>query len=123
MPLRIGFDPTRGSAPAHTTVFELPGVGGLNPLPHLADPLPLVKIRPRGSRVSTPHLSFAEVGMLLDLHFRLMQFFVGGPCPDLPPLDPPLAGTTEKVAMRTSGLWDRPTAGKNLRLLKKFLGF
>src|SRR6218665_1358316 len=29
---------------------------------------------PGGGRVSTPHLSFAEVGMLLDSHFLLMQF-------------------------------------------------
>ena len=55
-------------------VFELPGVRGLNPLPHLADPPLLVKIRPRGGRVSTPHLSFAEIGMLFDSHFLLMQF-------------------------------------------------
>src|SRR6218665_2114148 len=27
-----------------------------------------------GGRVSTPHLSFAEVGMLLDSQFLLMQF-------------------------------------------------
>src|SRR6218665_1838696 len=27
-----------------------------------------------GGRVSTPHLSFVEVGMLLDSHFLLMQF-------------------------------------------------
>src|SRR6218665_3605182 len=27
-----------------------------------------------GGRVSTPHLSFPEVGMLLDSHFLLMQF-------------------------------------------------
>ena len=27
-----------------------------------------------GGRVSTPYLSFAEVGMLLDSHFLLMQF-------------------------------------------------
>ena len=50
------------------------GVGGLNPLPHLVDPLPLVKIRPRGVEFRPPHLSFAEVGMLLDSHFLLMQF-------------------------------------------------
>src|SRR6218665_1753135 len=46
---------------------------GAEPLPHLADPLPLVKIRPWGSSFN-PHLSFAEVGMLLDSHFLLMQF-------------------------------------------------
>src|SRR6218665_385519 len=52
------------------------GVGGVEP-PYLTlpTPLPLVKIRPRGGRVSTPpHLSFAEVGMLLDSHFLLTQF-------------------------------------------------
>jgi len=42
--------------------------------PHLADPLPLVKNRLRGSSFSPPHLSFAEVGMLLDSHFLVMQF-------------------------------------------------
>ena len=46
----------------------------MNPLPHLADPLPLVKIRPRGVEFQPPHLSFAEVGILLDSHFLLMQF-------------------------------------------------
>src|SRR6218665_741168 len=59
------------------------GVGGLNPLPHLADPLPLVKIQPRGGRVSTPHLCFAEVGMLLPSHFLLMQFLKYLQCDDL----------------------------------------
>src|SRR6218665_1169387 len=57
-------------------VFELPGgVGGVEP-PYLIlpTPLPLVKIRPRGGRVSTPHLSFAKVAILLDSHFLLMQF-------------------------------------------------
>src|SRR6218665_302219 len=37
-------------------------------------PLPLVKIRPRGVEFQPPHLSFAEVAMLLDSHFLLMQF-------------------------------------------------
>jgi len=37
-------------------------------------PLPLVKIRPWGVEFQPPHLSFAEVGMLLDSHFLLMQF-------------------------------------------------
>src|SRR6218665_3853523 len=42
------------------TVFKLPGGWG---------------VEPRGGRVSTsPHLSFGEVGMLLDSHFLLMQF-------------------------------------------------
>src|SRR6218665_2087955 len=48
------------------------GVGGLNPLPHLADSGQ--NSTPGGGRVSTPHLSFAEVGMLLYSHFLLMQF-------------------------------------------------
>src|SRR6218665_1686143 len=48
--------------------------GGLNPLPHLAEPLPLVKILPRGVEFQPPHLRLAEVGMLLDSHFLLMQF-------------------------------------------------
>ena len=56
-------------------MFELPrGWGVEPPIPHLADPLPLVKTRPQGGRVSTPYLSFAEVGMLLDSCFLLMQF-------------------------------------------------
>ena len=50
-------------------------VGGLNTLPHPADPLPLVKIRPRGSNFPPPpRLRFADVGILLDSHFLLMQF-------------------------------------------------
>src|SRR6218665_1984483 len=60
---------------ARQAVFELPGGWGVEPpLPHLTDPLPLVKIRPQGGRVSTPHLSFFEVCMLLDSHFLLLQF-------------------------------------------------
>ena len=51
----------------HYPVFELPGGWEVEPLPYLADPLPLVKN-------STPHPSFAEVGMLLDSHFLVMQF-------------------------------------------------
>src|SRR6218665_2229041 len=38
----------------NNAVFELPGGWGLNPLPQLADPLPLVKIRPRGSSFKPP---------------------------------------------------------------------
>src|SRR6218665_2312947 len=50
------------------------GVGGVEP-PYLTlpTPPPLVKIKPPPSSF-TPHLSFAEVGMLLDSHFLLMQF-------------------------------------------------
>src|SRR6218665_578016 len=55
-------------------VFELPEAGGLNPLRHLADPPTSGQNSIPGGRVSTPHLSFAEVGMLLDSHFLLMQF-------------------------------------------------
>ena len=55
-----------------TPVFELPGLGRLNPLPHLADPPTSGQNSTPGDRVSTPHLSFAEVGMLLDSHFLLM---------------------------------------------------
>src|SRR6218665_212249 len=51
------------------------GFGGLNPLPHFADPPPLVKIRPGEVEFQPPHLSFDEVGTLLDSHFLLMQFF------------------------------------------------
>ena len=55
-------------------MFELPGGWGLNPLPHLADPPTSGQNSTPGGRVSTPHLSFAEVGMLLYSHFLLMQF-------------------------------------------------
>ena len=57
-----------------TAVFELPGGWGVEP-PYLTlpTPLPLVKIRPGGVEFQPPHLSFAEVGMLLDSHFLLMQ--------------------------------------------------
>ena len=65
-------------------VFELPGGWGVeSPYLILPTPLPLEKIRPRGGRVSTPHLSFAEVGMLLDSHFLLMQFLKYLRCDDL----------------------------------------
>ena len=52
------------------------GVGGLNPLPHLADPPISGQNSTPGGRVSTPHLSFAEVGMLLDSHFLLIMQFL-----------------------------------------------
>jgi len=48
--------------------------GGWTPLPHLADPPTSGQNSTLGGRVSTPHLSFPEVGMLLDSHFLLMQF-------------------------------------------------
>src|SRR6218665_3212631 len=53
-----------------TSVRIAGGVGGVDP-PYLIlpTPLPLVKIRPRGGRVSTPPPKFCEVGMLLDSHF------------------------------------------------------
>src|SRR6218665_907884 len=61
--------------PNFAPVFELPGGWGVEP-PYLTmpTPLPLVKIRPRGVEFQPPHLSFVEVGMLLDSHFLLMQF-------------------------------------------------
>src|SRR6218665_2196780 len=67
-----------------SAVFELPGGWGVEP-PYfiLPPPLPLVKIRPRGGRVSTPHLSFVEVGMLFPSHFLLMQFLKYLQCDDL----------------------------------------
>src|SRR6218665_2061917 len=57
-------------------VFELPGgLGGLNPPTSPCRPPPSGQnSTPGGGRVSTTHLSFAEVGMLLDSHFLLMQF-------------------------------------------------
>src|SRR6218665_2170718 len=48
--------------------------GGLTPLPHLAAPPTSGKnSTPGGVEFQPPHLSFAEVGMLLDSHFLLMQ--------------------------------------------------
>ena len=55
----------------------------MNPLPHLADPPTSGQNSTPGGRVSTPHLSFAEVGMLLDSHFLLMQFLKYLQCDDL----------------------------------------
>src|SRR6218665_3017654 len=67
-----------------TPVFELPGGWGVEP-PYLIlpTPLPLVKIRPRGVEFQPPHLSFAEVGMLLHSHFLLMQSLKSLQCADL----------------------------------------
>ena len=66
------------------SVYSVRIAGGVEP-PYLIlpTPLPLVKIRPRGGRVSTPHLSFAEVGMLFPSHFLLMQFLKYLQCDDL----------------------------------------
>src|SRR6218665_1353844 len=60
---------------AERAVFELPGGWGVEP-PYLILPTPyLWSNSTPGGRVSTPpHLSFSEVGMLLDSHFLLMQF-------------------------------------------------
>src|SRR6218665_39231 len=54
-------------------VLELPGGWGLNPYLTLRPPTSGQDLTP-GGRVSTPHLSFAEVGTLLDSHFLLIQF-------------------------------------------------
>ena len=46
---------------------QIAGGQGVEPLNlTLSTPLPLVKIRPRGGSSFNPHLSFAEIGMLLD---------------------------------------------------------
>src|SRR6218665_2252336 len=60
------------------------GVRGVEP-PYLIlpTPLPLAEIRPRGVEFQPPYLSFAEVGMLLDSHFLLMQFLKYLQCDDL----------------------------------------
>jgi len=56
-----------------TPVFELPGGLGVEP-PYLIFPTPTSGQNSTPGRSSfTPHLSFAEVGMLLDSHFLLMQ--------------------------------------------------
>src|SRR6218665_3437219 len=57
-------------------VFELPGgLGGLNPATSPCRPPYLwSKFDPGGVEFQPPHLSFSEVGMLLDSHFLLMQF-------------------------------------------------
>src|SRR6218665_1869375 len=60
-----------------STVFELPGgLGGLNPPTSPCRPPYLwSKFDPGGVEFQPPpHLSFAEVGMLLNSHFLLMQF-------------------------------------------------
>src|SRR6218665_180321 len=49
---------------------------GVQPPPHLADPLPQVKIRPRGVGFQPTHLGFAEVGMLLDSQLILIRQFL-----------------------------------------------
>jgi len=55
-------------------VFELPwGWEALLNSHTLPTPYLWSKVDP-GGRVSTPHLSFAKVGMLLESHFLLMQF-------------------------------------------------
>src|SRR6218665_4081881 len=46
------------------------GVGGLNPLPHLADSPTFGQNSTLGDGVSTPHLSFAADGMMLDSHLK-----------------------------------------------------
>src|SRR6218665_2959073 len=58
------------------TVFELPGgLGGLNPPTSSCRPPYLwSKFDPGGVEFQSPHLSFSEVGMLLDSHFLPMQF-------------------------------------------------
>src|SRR6218665_1519886 len=67
-----------------STVFELPRGLGVEPSTSSCRPrIPLVKIRPRGSSLNPPHLSFAKVGMLLDSHFLLMQFLKYLQCDDL----------------------------------------
>ena len=58
-------------------------LGGWTPYLTLPTPLSLVKIRPRGESSFNPHLSFAEVGMLLDSHFLLMQSLKYLQCDDL----------------------------------------
>src|SRR6218665_1685755 len=60
------------------------GLGGLNP-PTSSCRLPYLwsKFDPGGGRVSTPPPKFAEVGMLLDSHFLLMQFLKYLQCDDL----------------------------------------
>src|SRR6218665_2088439 len=65
------------------SVFELPGVWGLNPPTSSCQPPTSGQNSTPGGQVSTPHLSFAEVGMPLDSHFFLMQFLKYLQCDDL----------------------------------------
>src|SRR6218665_225087 len=101
--LSVGVDRYHLVAPAkrcQTLVLELSewkqqcsncrgGLGGLTrappppPLPHLADPPTSGQNSTPGGPVSTPHLSFAEVGMLLPSHFLLMKFLKYLQCDDL----------------------------------------
>src|SRR6218665_2455367 len=66
-------------------VFKLPGgLGGLNPPTSSCRPPSLwPKFDPGGVEFQPPYLSFAEVGMLLDSHFLLMQFLKYLQCDDL----------------------------------------
>src|SRR6218665_1208306 len=60
--------------PPHRQCSNCRGVGGLNsPTSPGRPPYLWSKFDPGGSSFN-PHLSFAEVGMLLDSHFLLMQF-------------------------------------------------
>src|SRR6218665_1692152 len=77
---------TIASSTTNTTATQCSncrGVGGLTPLPHLADPPTSGQNSTPGGRVSTLHLSFSEVGMLLDSHFLPMQFLKYLQCDDL----------------------------------------
>src|SRR6218665_2619278 len=47
------------------------GVGGVEPLPHIAEPPTSGQNSTPGVEFQPPHLSFAEVGILLDSHFLL----------------------------------------------------
>jgi len=59
----------------HTSVFELPGGWGVEPpTSPCLPPYLWSKFDPMGIVFQPSHLSFAEVGMLLDSRFLLMQF-------------------------------------------------
>ena len=59
------------------------GLGVEPPYLILSTPYLWSKFDPGGGRVSTPHLSFSKVGMLLVSHFLLMQFLKYLQCDDL----------------------------------------
>jgi len=55
-------------------MLELPGLGGVEPLISPCRPPTPGQNSTPGVEFQPPHLSFAEVGMVFDSHFLLMQF-------------------------------------------------
>ena len=64
----------KSSSDAIRSVRIAGGFGDWTPLPHLGDLPTSVQNSTSGVEFQPPYLSFAEVGVLLDSHFLLMQF-------------------------------------------------